>query len=150
MAAVAVDTHTILWYLTSDPRLSSRAVGALDQATSEGELIHVPSVCIVEITYLIEKGKLPVYARESLMMALDDPTTPCQLAPLDRGVAATLQLVSRAEVPDLPDRIISATALSLGVPLVTRDGKIRASQVPTIWQERPWSCATAHIHLASG
>jgi predicted nucleic acid-binding protein len=33
----------------------------------------------------------------------------------------------------MPDRIIAATALSLGLPLVTRDGKIRASNVITIW-----------------
>ena len=29
--------------------------------------------------------------------------------------------------------IIAATALSSGAPLVSRDGKIRASQVQTIW-----------------
>ena len=44
-----------------------------------------------------------------------------------------LELVSRNEVPDLPDRIISATAVALRVPLVSRDGKIRASQIETIW-----------------
>jgi predicted nucleic acid-binding protein len=33
----------------------------------------------------------------------------------------------------MPDRIIAATALYLGVPLVTRDGKIRAADVETIW-----------------
>jgi hypothetical protein len=56
---------------------------------------------------------------------------PTALAPLDRSVA--FESVSRAEVPDLPDRIVSATAVALGVPLVSRDGKIRGSQVLTIW-----------------
>ena len=41
--------------------------------------------------------------------------------------------VHRDEVPDVPDRIIAATALALGVPLFSRDRKIRASQVQTIW-----------------
>jgi len=36
-------------------------------------------------------------------------------------------------VPDLPDRIIAATALSHNLPLVTADHKIRASRIPTIW-----------------
>ena len=133
MGAVAVDTHAIVWYLNDDPRLSSSASEVLDRATAEGELIYVPSVCLVELTYLIEKGRIPKAARERLVRALDDPATPCRLAPLDRTVADALELVSRGEVPDLPDRIVCATALALGVPLVTRDGKIRASQVQTIW-----------------
>ncbi len=33
----------------------------------------------------------------------------------------------------MPDRIIAATALHLGLPLVTRDHRIRASSVTTIW-----------------
>jgi predicted nucleic acid-binding protein len=41
--------------------------------------------------------------------------------------------VSRADVPDMPDRVVAATALYLGVPVISRDGKIRASNVQTIW-----------------
>ena len=44
-----------------------------------------------------------------------------------------MERVSRSQVPDLPDRVVYATALALGVPLVSRDGKIRASQIRTIW-----------------
>jgi predicted nucleic acid-binding protein len=33
----------------------------------------------------------------------------------------------------MPDRIIAATALHLGVPLVSRDRKIQASSIHTIW-----------------
>lgn len=128
-----MDTHAIVWYLAGDPRLSGKAAAALDQATADGEAIHVPSVCLVELTDLIEKGRVPAIARERLVRALDDPATPCRLAPLDRAVADALEFVSRDEVPDLPDRIVSATAVALRAPLVSRDGKIRASQVETIW-----------------
>ena len=133
MPAVAVDTHAIVWYLSADPRLSATAAGLLDSATAAGEFIHVPSICLVELTYLVEKGRLPAAARDLLIRALDDPASPCLLAPLDRRVADALEFVSRKEVPDLPDRIVSATAVALGVPLISRDGKIRASQVQTIW-----------------
>ena len=132
MPAVAVDTHAIVWYLSADPQLSARAAGILDAATEAGEFIHVPSICLVELTYLVEKGRLPVAARDLLIRALDDPATPCLLAPLDRAVADALETVSRREVPDLPDRIVSATAAALGVPLISRDRKIHASQVQTI------------------
>ena len=56
MPAVAVDTHAIVWYLSSDPQLPARAAGALDSATEAGEFIHVPSICLVEPTYLVEKA----------------------------------------------------------------------------------------------
>ena len=112
MPAVVVDTHTIVWYLAADPRLSANAAEALDSATAAGECIHVPSICLVELTYLVEKGRLPVAARDRLIHALDDPTAPCSLAPLDRMVADALELVSRLEVPDLPDRVVAATAVA--------------------------------------
>ncbi len=133
MPAVTVDTHAIVWYLSVDPRLSVNAAAAFDQAVSEGELIHVPSICLVELTYLVEKGRIPEIARQRLLKALDDPSTSCRLAPLDRRVADVLEFVSRSEVPDMPDRIVCATALALRVPLISRDGKIRASQIQTIW-----------------
>ena len=133
MPAVAVDTRAIVWYLSGDPQLSAKAADALDSTTAAGELIHVPSICLVELTYLVEKGRLPAVARDRLIQALDDPETPCVLAPLDRTVADALQFVSRSEVPDLPDRIVTATAAALRVPLIGRDRKVRASGVQTIW-----------------
>lgn len=36
-------------------------------------------------------------------------------------------------IPDLPDRIIAATAQFYGVPVLSRDGRIRASAIRTIW-----------------
>lgn len=133
MPALVVDTHTIVWYLAADSRLSANAAEALDSATADGDTIHVPSICLVEITYLVEKGRLPVVARDRLIQALDDPEAPCRLAPLDRSVADALKAVSRVEVPDLPDRIVAATAVALQAPLISRDRKIRASGVDTLW-----------------
>jgi predicted nucleic acid-binding protein len=36
-------------------------------------------------------------------------------------------------VVGMPDRIIAVTAIHLNLPLVKRDGKIRSSNVKTIW-----------------
>jgi len=44
-----------------------------------------------------------------------------------------MRQVDRAQVPDLPDRIIAATALHLGLPLISRDRKIQLADVETIW-----------------
>ena len=131
MPGVAVDTHTIVWFLSSDSQLSTKARDVLRATTVAGDEIYVPSICLVELTYLAEKGRLP--ARDRLIQALDDPAVPCSLVPLDRNVADALALVKRSDVPDLPDRIVAATAVALRVSLISRDAKIRASLVNTIW-----------------
>ena len=55
------------------------------------------------------------------------------LVPFDETVAGYLHQVGRDQVPDMPDRIIAATALTLGAPLISRDRKIQVSSVTTIW-----------------
>ncbi|MBI1786914.1 MAG: PIN domain-containing protein [Acidobacteria bacterium] len=133
MPALVVDTHSVVWYLTKSPALSKTAESALDSATAEGHPILVPSMCLVELSYLVEKGRLPAEARQVLIDSLDHPGDPYELAVLDRRVADALEFVRRDEVPDLPDRVIAATALALRVPLVSRDRRIRASSILTIW-----------------
>ncbi len=41
--------------------------------------------------------------------------------------------VPRETVPDMPDRIIAATALRHNLPLLTRDSRIQAAGIKTIW-----------------
>ncbi len=64
---------------------------------------------------------------------LEAKDTVFELIPVDFKVALALQEISRASIPDMPDRIIAATAMALDVPLITRDHKIRVSTVQTIW-----------------
>lgn len=133
MASVVVDTHAIIWYLTTDSRLSRTALAALDGATSSGDPIYVSAISLVEVLYLVEKGRLPARDRDLLLNALDDSQQPPRLVHVDRAVLDMMENVARQDVPDMPDRIIAATALAMKLPLVSRDGKIRASHVQTIW-----------------
>lgn len=133
MSTVVADTHAAVWRRTNSPRLPSAAAKALDNASAAGDSILIPSISLVELTYLVEKGRVPAEARKRLVDALAEPDGPYELAPLDGRVAAAVELIDRYVVPDLPDRVIAATALSSGATLVSRDGKIRASQVRTIW-----------------
>jgi predicted nucleic acid-binding protein len=54
-------------------------------------------------------------------------------APFTADVVEALRQVPRAEVSDMPDRIVAATALYLRVPVITRDGRIRSSNIQTVW-----------------
>lgn len=133
MAALAVGTHTIIWYLSNDARLSKKAGEALDNASASGDCIYVPSICLVELTYLVEKGRLPRIARDRLVRTFDEPSAACKIAALDRDVADALELISRDEVPDMPDRVIAATAAARKVTLIRRDRRIQSSTVETLW-----------------
>jgi predicted nucleic acid-binding protein len=65
--------------------------------------------------------------------ALRDVDSIMVVAPLDSAVAKAVGQIPRNAVPDMPDRIIAATAAHLGVPLVTRDRQIQATGIRTIW-----------------
>jgi len=54
-------------------------------------------------------------------------------AALSAAVVDSMRRVSRLEVPDMPDRIVAATGIYLGVPVISRDARIRAASLRTIW-----------------
>jgi PIN domain nuclease of toxin-antitoxin system len=128
MQSVAADTHAALWFLENDDRLSQPALRALVGARS----ILLPTVCLVELTYLVEKHRLDMAVLPRILAEIDNPATTLTLADLDLGVVRALQNIARGDVPDMPDRIIAATALYHCVPLVTRDAKIRSCGIETI------------------
>lgn len=134
MTSVVADTHTVVWYIFDLARLSAAALTALEEAVNAGNPIYISAISIVEIAYLVEKGRLAEEVLTRILNALDDPKVGITLAPLERNVSATIREIDRATVPDMPDRIIAATALSLGLPLVTRDLKIQGlTNIQTIW-----------------
>lgn len=96
-------------------------------------MIFLASISLVEIHYLIEKGRVPATVLDRITDALTDPAAALELASLTFDIAQAVARIPRATVPDMPDRIIAATALHLGVPLVSRDRKIQASSIQTIW-----------------
>jgi PIN domain nuclease of toxin-antitoxin system len=133
VGAVVADTHTVVWYLLTSGKLSPDALVALDQAIQDGEPIYVSSISIVELTYLVEKGRLPTTALDRLTQLLAAPNSGYVLIPLDLFIAQAIQRIPRDAIPEMPDRIIAATALHLDLPLVTRDLRIRTSGIKTIW-----------------
>lgn len=133
MTAIVADTHALLWYLNNNPSLSAPALAAFEDAEQAGQPIYVPSIVIVEMRYLVEKGTITEANYQTILAELRDPATAPTVVPLDTDNADALNLIARAEVPDMPDRIIAATASYLGLPLVTRDRKIQASGIATIW-----------------
>jgi PIN domain nuclease of toxin-antitoxin system len=127
------DTHTLIWYLYNDSRLSQIAYGFLDSITESGHQIAIASISLAELIYLTERKRIHQLAFERVIGALEQENGALIEVPFNRSVAMTMRQIERAEVPELPDRIIAATALLLDVPVISRDHKIRASAVTSIW-----------------
>jgi PIN domain nuclease of toxin-antitoxin system len=116
VSAVLVDTHVAVWWLLAPERLSAAASRALEAATKAGDPITIASISLVEIRYLTEKGRLSAAVLDRILQEAEDHLGAFRLAPLDLAVVRAMAHISRDEVPDLPDRVIAATASALGVP----------------------------------
>ncbi|MEN9869808.1 MAG: hypothetical protein RLZZ171_791 [Cyanobacteriota bacterium] len=133
MIVAVADTHTIIWYLFNDERLSNIARQTIETAAVDGNQIGIASITLAEIVYLSEKNRIPEPTLERLLNAIDEENSVLSEIPLDKNVVKTLVRVERTQIPDLPDRIIAATALYTKVPVISRDRKIKLSNIQTIW-----------------
>jgi PIN domain nuclease of toxin-antitoxin system len=132
IAGVA-DTHTVIWYLAPDVRLSANARAFIDSAFSAGIQIAIASISLVEMVYLIERSRIPAESLSRLVRELQSVRPSFIEVPLEVNVTRALSQVDASQIPDMPDRIIAATALYLRVPLISRDSKITLSSISTVW-----------------
>jgi PIN domain nuclease of toxin-antitoxin system len=133
MIAGVADTHAGLWYLFGDSHLSAAAKLAIETVAHSRQKIAISAITLAEIVYLVEKGRIRASAYDDLQDALRNPDHVLQEAPLTSEIADAMRQVPRADIPDMPDRIVAATAAYFGVPVISRDGRIRASNIQTIW-----------------
>ena len=133
MIAGVADTHAALWHLYGDPRLSTRAREFIEWASVVGRKIAISSISMAEIVYLAEKGRIPKGAYENLNAVLNDPAGVFQETPVDNNIIRGMQRIARDEVPDMPDRIVAGTGIWFGVPVISRDERIRSNRLQTIW-----------------
>lgn len=106
---------------------------ALEDAARDDELIGVSAISLVEIVYLIEKGRIAPETLERILDAMGDPESVIVELPVNSSVAQAMQKISWSQVPDMPDRVIAVTARNEGVPIISRDAKIRLGDIQTIW-----------------
>lgn len=133
MLRAVADTHTVIWYIFADLRLSPLALTFIEEAATAGDQIAFSSITLAEIVYLSEKGRIHSTTLDRLLEAIEREDAVLKEVPVDRHVAQALPSVDRLQIPDLPDRIIAATAVHPDLPPIIRDRKIRLSGLNTIW-----------------
>lgn len=82
---------------------------------------------------MIEKQRIPNETLNKLLSEINKDNSVLNPIVLDQNIALILAKVSRDEIPDLPDRLIAATALYYNIPIISRDSKIKSSSLVTIW-----------------
>mgnify|MGYP001562699869 FL=1 len=123
------DTHSLVWYFTSDPRLSSKALSAFSEAESDGNII-VPAVVLAEIMFIAKKGRITISFAETLDKIGESGNF--IIAPLDADI---LKIADKIEADlEMHDKLIAATAIYYEAVLITRDEHLSRSQiVATVW-----------------
>lgn len=81
----------------------------------------VPSLVLVEAVFLLQRQKVKEDVLTKLFELSEQPDANFYVTPLDLAVVQALRSFGPAAVPELSDRIIAATALALGLPLLTTD-----------------------------
>ena len=136
------DSHGLLWHLQELAAgkpvrrrgLSPRARRIFQEADRGVETILIPSIVLVELIYMSERGRIPLALVDRLLEDLAAGPENYRVVALDLEIATHFRDVSGAEVPEMPDRIIAATARATKTRLITRDESLaRAAGVSVVW-----------------
>lgn len=128
MKQYVTDTQCLIWHLAGDERrMPPRARAAFKAAEDGLAQILVPTIVVAEAMLLSERRRIPVFILDQMMALPDTPSAALRVIPLDRPVVHAMADFGPAAVPELPDRIIAATARALNLPLLTTDPAIMES-----------------------
>ena len=128
-----LDTHTWLWWVTEDRRLSQRARAAVEKSQRE-EALWLSLISLWELAKKLEKGQLALDRPLDQWLDLATTTRGLHLAELIRPILVESCRLPQPFLGDPADQIIVATARHHDAVLVTKDRTIRDyAYVRSIW-----------------
>ena len=130
---ILLDTHAWIWWISSPELISEAAGKKIEDAVDRGE-VHVSAMSCWELALLVRKGRLELTIPPEEWVARCEALPFLHFAPFDHRIALLSNRLPGELHEDPVDRAIIATALTLNVPLVTKDRKIRDyPHVTTLW-----------------
>jgi PIN domain nuclease of toxin-antitoxin system len=130
---IVIDTHVLVWWLTRAPGLSRKAERTLAAHGDPGQIV-VSAISLLEITTAIRRDRLRLSVPLDQWLADMNSLPEIRVAPVSADIAVLAGGLAEPMHGDPADRLIVATASTLGVPLVTGDKKLHAYRsVKTIW-----------------
>jgi PIN domain nuclease of toxin-antitoxin system len=130
---IVLDTHTWIWFISKPEVLSKKAKKAVSAAVKEKSVL-ISSISAWEVALLVIKKRLTLSLDVTDWIAKSEGLPFIQFIEISNTIAVKSVNLPQPLHPDHADRIIIATALSAGVPLVTKDKKLlNYPHVKTIW-----------------
>lgn len=132
LPAAITDTHPLVFHAAGGRGLSDRAAGFFDRCERREAILYVPVIAILECSLLARVARINL--RRSVRVFFNDLFTNPAYQPLDVTPEQVYLADEMRFTRDPFDALICAAALTAGLPLITRDGDIRASGVvKVIW-----------------
>ena len=120
-----LDTHAFVWAWVDPARLSALAARTIREAGHTTGL-GIASITIWEVAMLVERGRLTVFGTPERWLEAAIAGLRVSVVEITPAIASISVRLGEPIAKDPADRLIAATALALGAPLVTADERLRA------------------------
>ena len=131
-ASAVTDTHPLLFHAAGTGRLGRDAARLFDRCESREAILYVPMAVIWETSLLARVRRIEL--RRSVQAFFDDLFSNPAYQPLDLTPDQIFAADGLGFTRDPFDALVVGAALSLNLPLVTRDTAIRGSgTVKVVW-----------------
>ncbi|MGA7829854.1 MAG: type II toxin-antitoxin system VapC family toxin [Terracidiphilus sp.] len=124
---ILLDTHVVIWLMTSPDLVSKRAAKAIEKAGTEGMLPGISAATMYELFYLKRRGRIQLHLTDAAI--LERMREWFELIPITATIAVEAAALPDPFHGDPIDRLIAATARVEGRTLITADRKIHESNV---------------------
>jgi PIN domain nuclease of toxin-antitoxin system len=130
---IILDTHAWIW-LVNDPRLLSPSARRAAERAISRNAIYISSISVWEVALLSASGRIKLTMDVHDWIAGSEALPFFNFVPVDNAISLRSVSLPGPLHNDPADRIIIATAIIKGMPVVTKDEKIRKySKVKSIW-----------------
>lgn len=131
---IVVDTHVLVWWVSSPGRIPTRARQLLQKAVHSGNAVAASSISVWEVAMLVQRGRLELTVPVEDWISHLESLPFLQFVPVDNRIAARAVALEKFPHKDPADRMIVATALGLGASLITADTRLHAYRsLHTVW-----------------
>lgn len=130
---IILDTHVWVWWASNPKRLSPSAKKIIGRSMENNE-IFISAISVWEVALLADKDRLRLTLEVNDWIARSERLPFVTFIPIDNAITLKSVFLPGDFHSDPADRIIVATAITSGAPLVTKDERILSyPYVETVW-----------------